>query len=47
MGFRHVASFLKGQAFGLAAGPRAELQAMLRGMTLEAGVPRSGCGGAR
>ena len=37
---------LEGQAFGLAAGPRAELQAMLRGMTLEAGVPRSDCGGA-
>jgi hypothetical protein len=36
----------EGQAFGLAAGPRADLQAMLRGMTLESGVPRSDCGGA-
>jgi hypothetical protein len=37
---------IEGQAFGLSAGPRADLQAMLRGMTLEAGVPRSDCGGA-
>lgn len=37
---------IAGQKFGLVAGPRSDMTAMLRGMTLEAGVPRSPCGGA-
>ncbi len=37
---------IEGQSFGLAAGPRGDLQGMLRAMTFEAGVPRSASGGA-
>ena len=35
-----------GQKFGLVAGSRSDMTAMLRDMTLEAGVPHSPCGGA-
>ena len=37
---------LVGRRFGLSAGPRADIPQMLRGMTLAAGLPHSGTGGA-